>query len=65
MLEERDKINRLLQENIASSTPAWGIEVERFEMKDFELPEAMQQVRARRAQRPCAQAETFDQRIHV
>ena len=26
------------------STTRWGIEVERFEMKDVELPEAMQQV---------------------
>jgi regulator of protease activity HflC (stomatin/prohibitin superfamily) len=28
----------------------WGIEVERFEMKDVELPEAMQQVMAMQAE---------------
>jgi regulator of protease activity HflC (stomatin/prohibitin superfamily) len=42
VLQERDKINSLLRENIASSTTRWGVEVERFEMKDVELPVAMQ-----------------------
>ena len=46
VLQERDKINGLLQQSIAGSTTAWGLEVERFEMKDVELPEAMQQVMA-------------------
>ena len=32
------------------STVQWGIEVERFEMKDVELPEAMQQVMAMQAE---------------
>jgi len=50
VLQERDKINRLLQANIAGSTAAWGVEVERFEMKDVELPEAMQEVMAMQAQ---------------
>jgi len=50
VLQERDKINNLLQANIASSTVQWGIEVERFEMKDVELPEAMQEVMAMQAQ---------------
>ena len=50
VLQERDKINGLLRENIASSTTAWGVEVERFEMKDVELPEAMQQVMAMQAE---------------
>ena len=50
VLQERDKINDLLRENIAGSTAAWGIEVERFEMKDVELPEAMQEVMAMQAQ---------------
>src|SRR4051812_19324743 len=36
VLQERDKINALLQESIAASTTQWGIEVERFEMKDVE-----------------------------
>src|SRR3989441_5398679 len=50
VLQERDKINGLLRANIAESTGAWGVEVERFEMKDVELPEAMQEVMAMQAQ---------------
>src|SRR5450631_692319 len=50
VLQERDKINELLRESIASSTAQWGLEVERFEMKDVELPEAMQQVMAMQAE---------------
>ena len=50
VLQERDKINGLLRQNIAGSTIAWGVEVERFEMKDVELPEAMQEVMAMQAQ---------------
>ena len=50
VLQERDKINTLLRAGIAPSTVAWGLEVERFEMKDVELPEAMQEVMAMQAQ---------------
>src|SRR5438445_7582309 len=50
VLQERDKINVLLKQGIAPSTIAWGLEVERFEMKDVELPEAMQQVMAMQAE---------------
>src|SRR5713101_1533111 len=50
VLQDRDKINVLLRENIAHSTTRWGVEVERFEMKDVELPEAMQQVMAMQAE---------------
>jgi regulator of protease activity HflC (stomatin/prohibitin superfamily) len=50
VLQERNKINDLLRENVADPTKAWGIEVERFEMKDVELPEAMQQVMAMQAE---------------
>ena len=50
VLQERDKINDLLRQNIAGSTAAWGVEVERFEMKDVELPQAMQEVMAMQAQ---------------
>jgi regulator of protease activity HflC (stomatin/prohibitin superfamily) len=49
VLQERNKINDLLCESIADATTRWGIEVERFEMKDVELPEAMQQVMAMQA----------------
>jgi regulator of protease activity HflC (stomatin/prohibitin superfamily) len=50
VLQERDKINDLLRQNMVGSTVAWGVEVERFEMKDVELPEAMQEVMAMQAQ---------------
>jgi regulator of protease activity HflC (stomatin/prohibitin superfamily) len=50
VLQERDKINALLQGSIVSSTAAWGLEVQRFEMKDVELPVAMQQVMAMQAE---------------
>lgn len=50
VLQERDKINGLLRESIVDSTTPWGIEVERFEMKDVELPEAMQEVMAMQAE---------------
>src|SRR6516225_9526426 len=50
VLQERNKINGLLRENIATVSTRWGVEVERFEMKDVELPEAMQQVMAMQAE---------------
>src|SRR5450432_4266565 len=50
VLQERNKINDLLRENISGSTMAWGLEVQRFEMKDVELPVAMQQVMAMQAE---------------
>lgn len=50
VLQERDKINGLLKDSISGATVQWGIEVERFEMKDVELPEAMQQVMAMQAE---------------
>jgi regulator of protease activity HflC (stomatin/prohibitin superfamily) len=50
VLQERDKINKLLRDGIERSTVQWGVEVERFEMKDVELPEAMQQVMAMQAE---------------
>src|ERR1700683_844890 len=50
VLQERNKINALLGESISGSTAAWGLEVQRFEMKDVELPKAMQQVMAMQAE---------------
>jgi regulator of protease activity HflC (stomatin/prohibitin superfamily) len=50
VLQERDKINALLRQSIVESTTRWGVEVERFEMKDVELPEAMQEVMAMQAE---------------
>jgi regulator of protease activity HflC (stomatin/prohibitin superfamily) len=50
VLQERDKINGLLRDSVVDSTIRWGVEVERFEMKDVELPVAMQQVMAMQAE---------------
>lgn len=50
VLQERDKINELLRASIADLTVRWGVEIERFEMKDVELPAAMQEVMAMQAQ---------------
>src|SRR6202166_2443029 len=50
VLQQRNKINDLLCESIVDSTMAWGLEVQRVEMKDVELPEAMQQVMAMQAE---------------
>jgi regulator of protease activity HflC (stomatin/prohibitin superfamily) len=50
VLQQRNKINDLLRASIASETGAWGLEVQRFEMKDVELPVAMQQVMAMQAE---------------
>jgi len=50
VLQERNKINELLRESIVDSASRWGLAVERFEMKDVELPEAMQQVMAMQAE---------------
>jgi regulator of protease activity HflC (stomatin/prohibitin superfamily) len=50
ILQERNKINTLLGDSISGSTATWGLEVQRFEMKDVELPKAMQQVMAMQAE---------------
>jgi regulator of protease activity HflC (stomatin/prohibitin superfamily) len=50
ILQERNKINTLLGDSISGSTAPWGLEVQRFEMKDVELPQAMQQVMAMQAE---------------
>src|SRR5580700_11588285 len=49
-ISPRLKINGLLRESTAAATVPWGIEMEHFEMKDVELPEAMQQVMAMQAE---------------
>jgi regulator of protease activity HflC (stomatin/prohibitin superfamily) len=50
VLQQRDRINALLREGTIEATAHWGIVVERFEMKDVELPESMQQVMAMQAE---------------
>jgi regulator of protease activity HflC (stomatin/prohibitin superfamily) len=50
VLQARDRINGLLQQSTVNGASGWGIEIERLEMKDVELPEAMQQVMAMQAE---------------
>ncbi|HEY3756512.1 MAG TPA: slipin family protein [Opitutaceae bacterium] len=50
VLQNRDRINTLLLQSVGEPSLPWGIKVERFEMKDVELPEAMQQVMAMQAE---------------
>lgn len=50
VLQHRDRINTLLLQAVGEPSIPWGIKVDRFEMKDVELPEAMQQVMAMQAE---------------
>lgn len=50
VLQERNKINDYLRDNIHDYVTRWGVEIERFEMKDVELPEAMQRVMSMQAE---------------
>lgn len=50
VLQERNKINDYLRDNIHDYTTRWGVEIERFEMKDVELPEQMQRVMSMQAE---------------
>lgn len=50
VLKERDKINKSLREMVDKDTDPWGVTVEMVEMKDVEIPEAMQRVMAQEAE---------------
>jgi regulator of protease activity HflC (stomatin/prohibitin superfamily) len=50
LLSEREKINAILQEIIDEATGPWGIKVSIVEVKDVEIPEAMQRAMARQAE---------------
>ena len=50
VLQARDRINELLRQSVIPATGPWGIEIERLEMKDVELPANMQQVMAMQAE---------------
>jgi regulator of protease activity HflC (stomatin/prohibitin superfamily) len=50
VLRERDAINHKLQSIVDAATEPWGIQVEMIEMKDVEIPEAMQRAMAREAE---------------
>src|SRR5467141_3657507 len=50
LLSERDKINAILQTIIDEATAPWGIKVSIVEVKDVEIPAAMQRAMARQAE---------------
>jgi len=50
VLREREQINDTLQKIVDSITEPWGIKIEMVEMKDVEIPEAMQRAMAREAE---------------
>ncbi|NUO03362.1 MAG: slipin family protein [Saprospiraceae bacterium] len=50
VLKEREKINATLQQIVDSATAPWGIQIEMVEMKDVEIPLAMQRAMAREAE---------------
>jgi regulator of protease activity HflC (stomatin/prohibitin superfamily) len=50
VLKDRTTINQSLREIVDKATESWGIEIEMVEMKDVEIPEAMQRAMAREAE---------------
>ncbi len=50
VLREREQINEKLQSTVDAITEPWGIKIEMVEMKDVEIPEAMQRAMAREAE---------------
>jgi regulator of protease activity HflC (stomatin/prohibitin superfamily) len=50
LLAERDQINQQLQQIIDEQTDAWGVKVSAVEVRDVELPQAMQRAMARQAE---------------
>lgn len=50
VLKEREQINATLQRMVDTATEPWGIKIEMVEMKDVEIPEAMQRAMAREAE---------------
>ncbi len=50
VLRGREEINDTLQKMVDTITEPWGIKIEMVEMKDVEIPEAMQRAMAREAE---------------
>jgi len=50
LLAERESLNEQLQQIIDEQTEPWGIKVSLVEIKDVEIPEAMQRAMARQAE---------------
>ena len=50
ILAERERLNVQLQQIIDEQTEPWGVKVSAVEIKDVEIPEAMQRAMARQAE---------------
>ncbi|OQA10692.1 MAG: Modulator of FtsH protease HflK [Firmicutes bacterium ADurb.Bin373] len=50
MLSERDKISKVLQEELDKSTETWGVRVVLVEIKSVDLPEGMKRAMAKQAE---------------
>lgn len=50
LLQERDKINARIAEIVDEITNPWGIEIERIEVKNLEIPKPMQRAMAKEAE---------------
>ena len=50
LLKEQDKLSAMLKGTIDAVTEPWGIQVERVEIKDVEIPESMQRAMAQEAE---------------
>ena len=50
ILQNRDKINYTVQQIVDEITEPWGIDIERVEMKDVEIPLSMQRAMAKEAE---------------
>jgi regulator of protease activity HflC (stomatin/prohibitin superfamily) len=50
ILQNRDKINHTVQGIVDEITEPWGVEIERVEIKDVEIPIAMQRAMAKEAE---------------
>ena len=50
VLRGREQINNTLQQIVDAATEPWGIKIEMVEMKDVEIPSAMQRAMAREAE---------------
>ncbi len=50
VLQKRDKINQAVQQIVDEISEPWGIDIERVEIKDVEIPTGMQRAMAKEAE---------------
>jgi len=50
VLQKRDKINHAVQQIVDEISEPWGIDIERVEIKDVEIPTGMQRAMAKEAE---------------